>query len=139
MTDDPDRVDCLRFPKDSADQVRLVPAGMGDRIVATHHEETRRRRRVAYIAVAVVSLLTAGAAVLTLGVTPVSVGGTVLVAGVMLLALRRGDRPLAPDLVAADLPATEARDRYDVTVTTTDPTSGTATTDVGRGAADDSA
>lgn len=139
MTDGPDRVDCLRFPEDSADQVRLVPAGMGDRIVAAHHEEARRRRRVSYVAVAVVALLTGGAAVLTLGVTLVSLGGTVLVIGVMLFALRRGDRPLAPELVAADLPAEAAHDRYDVTVTTTDPTSGAATSDVGAGATDDTA
>lgn len=139
VTDEPDRVDCLRFPEDTTEQGRLVPAGMGDRIVAAHHEEARRRRRVSYVAIVVVSLLTAGAAVVTLGITPVSVGGTVLVAGVMLFARRHGDRPLAPELVAADIPAGKAHDRYEVTVTTTDPTSGTATSDVRTDAVDDSA
>ena len=121
MSDVPDRVDCLQFPSDDDGEVRVVPVGTGERIVAAHREEARRRRRVGAIAVVVAALLTAAGAVLLIGPTVEAAAGTVLVALVLGVAARRGGRVLLPELVASDLPLAEARDRYEVVAATADP------------------
>ena len=123
MSDVPDRVDCLQFPSDDAGEVRLVPVGTGERIVAAHREEVRRRRRVGAIGVVVATLLTAAGAVLLVGPTVEAAAGTALVALVLGAAARRGGRIPLPELVASDLPLAEARDRYEVVAATDDPIS----------------
>ncbi|WP_276258493.1 hypothetical protein [Haloglomus litoreum] len=140
MSDALDRVDCLRFPSDGPDTVRLVPAGVGERVVAAHHEEIRRRRRLAVAAAVVVTLLTGAAAVIVLGPTPVTAVGTVLVGIVMLYAARRspdGTSTRAPELVETDTPAAEARERYAVAAASTDPFGTDDGGGVGPGRTDD--
>lgn len=123
MSDVPDRVDCLQFPSDDDGEVRLVPVGTGERIVAAHREEVRQRRRVGAIAVVVATLLTAAGAVLLVGPTVEAAAGTALVALVLGAAARRGGQVPLPELVASDLPLAEARDRYEVVAATDDPIS----------------
>jgi hypothetical protein len=124
MSDDLDRVDCLQFPGETADTVRVVPAGLGERVVAAHDEERRRRNRLGVVAAALVTLLSGAVALVVIGPTPITAVGTVLVGIVSVYAARRspsGAAAPSPDLVATDIPVAEARARYEVAAESATP------------------
>jgi hypothetical protein len=124
MSDELDRVDCLQFPGDAADTVRLVPAGLGERVVAAHDEERRRRNRLGVVAAALLTLLSGAVALVVIGPTPITAVGTVLIGIVSVYAARRSPSGAAapgPDLVATDIPVAEARARYEVAAESANP------------------
>lgn len=141
MSDDLDRVDCLQFPGDPPDTVRLVPAGLGERVVGAHREEGRRRNRLTVVAAALVTLLTGAVALVVIGPTPITAVGTVLVGIVSRYAARRapaGGSAPAPELVETDVPVAEARAQYEVAAASATPFAAGGRPDAGAAAADES-
>jgi hypothetical protein len=119
MSDVPDRVDCLQFPSDDADEVRLVPAGLGERVVAAHREAAQRRQRRARLAGGAAVVLTGLTGLALRGPSLVTAGALLAVAVVVAVTLRRGafdPADAAPVLVDADVAASDARERYEVAV-----------------------
>ncbi|TKX87196.1 hypothetical protein EXE43_04355 [Halorubrum sp. SS5] len=94
----------------------MVPAGEGDRVVAAHRGEDRRRRRIATATVTVVGLLAGavGAAWLLSGlVVPVGVGLLIGAVGGVVRYWAWSPNAALPEVIADDVSAAIVRDYVD--------------------------
>lgn len=110
MPDD-DLADVLRYP---SGDVKAVPAGNGEGIVAAHDDEARKRVRITVVVLAVVVLTILGAASIA-GQPFVGVAVAAVVLGAAAHRWPDADA-MVPNVLETDVSISEARDRWDVTL-----------------------
>lgn len=113
-TDEPERVDVLRYESPEGASHRSVEAGRGADIVTTHESEYRKRERIRRVTTAVVTVLAVGGGV-GFDRPLVGVAGAAVVLGAFLLGGHDRDE-VVPEVVATSVAPDRAAERYDLDV-----------------------